>query len=750
MTDPVDAVLSDPPTRFTPERAMSAIRKRKWMIGGVTLAIPTLMAFIVSKQPKTYEASATLVIDPSVPQYLGSNFRDVVDVGGDWWTAQETMQTELRVLASHSQALAVAHALCTKQVGREGQNAMARLSPSTDCNDPKSVDQASVAIDGLVQADPVKDSRVVTLRAASDDPEIAALVANTWAQVYIQRNLEHRLMQSEGASEWLGDEYGNLTQQLNDSEHALIEFKRKNNVLAVGLEDQQNDLSSRHKKLADELNAVQIKLIELRAQRAEFAKLSSNDPLNDVRPGVSDTPMMLKLKELYAEQYAKLVEMRGKYLDKHPAVVAQEARVDAVKSDLSREAQLALKNVEARYDSLVKQEKDLTAALDNTTRDALQLEQRAIEYNRLKRNYDRLSKLSDQVGGRERETSLAGHLKTNNVRLLDPALIPTQAVSPNVARAVGASFAAALLLALGLAFLLEVLDSTVKTQADVENTGGLAFLGLVPSISMPVNGASAEVSPPTALADLVKAGSKDLYVLTHPNSAVAECCRAIRTNLLFMSPDKPAKTLLITSASPQEGKTTTAINLAITLAQSGQRILLVDSDMRRPRLHKAFGIPANADGLSRAIVGDSPVLAMIRETGVPNLSLLPCGATPPNPAELLHAARFRVVADELTAKYDRVIFDSPPVCAVTDAAILARLTDGTVLVAQSAVTSKEMLTRAHRLLTGDSINLLGCVLNDLELGTEGGSGYAYYYARYGSYGSYDDSDTHTLNQAAGK
>lgn len=751
MANPADALLNDGPSRFTPEMVLSVLRKRKWMILGIGAALPLVVGFFVSKQPKKYQAQATLVIDSTIPQYLGANFRDVVDVGTDWWTAQETMQTELKVLASHSQAVAVAKALCDKTVGRNKQVALTRVIPSVNCSDPVSVDKASVAVDGLVTAEAVKDSRVVTLQATSNDPEMAALLANTWARVYIERNLERRLTQSEGASEWLGDEYGNLTQQLNEAEHQLIEFKRKNNVLAVGLEDQQNDLSSRHKKLADELNDVQVKLIELQAQRSQFAKLSSDDPLNDVTPGVSDTPMMIKLKELYAEQYAKLVEIKGKYLDKHPAVVAQQARVDAIKGDLTREAQLALKNVEARYASLVKQEKDLSAALDNTTKEALQLEQRAIEYNRLKRNYDRLAKLSDQVGGRERETSLAGHLKTNNARLLDAALVPSAAVAPNVPRAVGMSFALGLFLGIGLAFLLELLDSTVKTQDDVENAAGLAFLGLVPSI--PLNGKAPDAPPPAALADVIRAGSKDLYVLTHPKSAVAECCRAIRTNLLFMSPDKPAKTLLVTSASPQEGKTTTAVNLAITLAQSGLRVLLVDTDMRRPRLHKAFGIPANADGLSRAIVGEAPVLDMIRETGVPNLSLLPCGATPPNPAELLHAERFKRLVAELAARYDRVIFDSPPVGAVTDAAILSRLTDGTLLVAQCAVTSKDMLSRACRILSDDHVNLLGCVLNNLDITKQNSYGYGYYYSRYGYYSGYGDASGHpadgAVNQAGG-
>jgi capsular exopolysaccharide synthesis family protein len=314
---------------------------------------------------------------------------------------------------------------------------------------------------------------------------------------------------------------------------------------------------------------------------------------------------------------------------------------------------------------------------------------------------------------------------------LDAATVPGAPVSPNVPRAVLIALALAVIGAFGFALLLESLDNTIKSQEDVEKTVGVAFLGVVPTMDLEQTGQ--EPSSPSVAA-LLKAGSvRDLYVLSHPQSSAAECCRAIRTNILFMTPDKPARSLLITSAGPQEGKTTVAANLAITLAQSGLRVLLVDTDMRRPRLHRVFGVASSSNGLSRAIVAECEVTEVIRETGVPNLFLLPCGACPPNPAELLHAERFRRIVDELTQKFDRVIFDSPPVGAVTDAAILSRLTDGTVLVAKGRHTTRDSLTRAYRQISGEgTVNVLGCILNDLDLSRRGQYGY-YYYSRYGYY-----------------
>ena len=436
------------------------------------------------------------------------------------------------------------------------------------------------------------------------------------------------------------------------------------------------------------------------------------------------------------DQYVMLLELRGKYLEKHPAIAAFETRLSAIKSDLVRELEIGQRNVELQYQTLTKQAGDLQTALDATTKQALTLETRTSEYNRLKRDFERLVRLSEQVGGRAQETNLASHLKTNNVRLLDAARTPGAPVSPNVPRAVLAAALLGLLLGIGLAIFLESLDNTVKNQDDLEKVAGVTFLGLVPSITFDENDDLAVVKANGRNGEGKHPHSKDLFVWTHPKSSVAECCRSIRTNLLFMSPDKPAQTLLITSAEPQEGKTTVAVNLAITLAQSGLSVLLVDTDMRRPRLHRAFGLPANPEGLSTAIVGETSVLSVIRETGIPNLSVLPCGACPPNPAELLHAERFSRIIEELRKHYDRIVFDSPPVRVVTDPTILARLTDGTIFVAKAGRTSRDSLARARRQVASDSrVNVLGCIINNLDLTKHRGYG-AYYYYNYSRYGTH--------------
>jgi succinoglycan biosynthesis transport protein ExoP len=720
--------------RGTPpiNQALNTLRKRKWLIAGITLCAGVSAGLVVSKQPRVYEATASIVIELFVPQYLGQGFRDVVEVEPSWWASREALATEFRTLNSRSQAVAVAQALCERQVG--GAPALRQLVPDVDCSKPAELARAAGAVQGMLRVTPIKETRIVELTVSSTNPEFAAVAANTIARVYEQRNLERRLSHSANAATWLGDEYQQLLNELRLAEEALVAFKTQNNIVAVSLEDDQNEIATRRKKLSEQLSLVEVQLIAMAAEKGQLAG-GSGDVITDVNPMLAKNSIAQKLKELYIEEYGKLIALQGKYLEKHPAVTAQEDRLQQIKKDLTREGEIARKNFEAEYQLLMKQAADLRVALDKSTRDALRVDAKNAEYNRLRRELDRLIKLTEQVGGRERETSLASNLRTNNIRVLDQARVPGAPVSPNVPRSVAAALAVAFLLAVGLAFLLEAIDNTVKTQEDIEQNLGLTLLGLVPTIEQDERNGTATATEPTI------GDPRDTYVLSHPASQVAECCRAIRTNLLFMSPDKPARTMLITSAGPQEGKTTVAVSMAITMAQSGLRVLLVDTDMRRPRVHRALGIPSSVEGVSSAILGKGNVKSYVRPTGITNLSVLPCGACPPNPAELLHAERFRNMMEELAAEFDKVIFDSPPLGVVTDASILARITDATMLVVKAGRTSKHALARARRHL-GYEVNLLGCVLNDINLSKQREYGYyAYYYSRYGYYRAPQETQT---------
>jgi capsular exopolysaccharide synthesis family protein len=277
---------------------------------------------------------------------------------------------------------------------------------------------------------------------------------------------------------------------------------------------------------------------------------------------------------------------------------------------------------------------------------------------------------------------------------------------------------------IALAFAIEALDNTLKTQTDVEQALGVPVLGLVPIIGAAPGGDAAQS------ADNVR--ERDLGVFLDPKSVAAECCRSIRTNILFMSPDNPPRTIVVTSPSPQEGKTTTAINLGVTMAEAGGRVLIVDTDMRRPRLHRSFGVP-NQTGISSVIVAKATLEEAIKRTDVPNLDVLPCGPVPPNPSELLHTDRFKAVLADCGRLYDRIILDSPPTSAVTDPAVLSNLADGVVLVIKAGETSRESGTHARRQLVAAKARVLGVVVNAIDFSNPA-YGYDYYYRNYYRYG----------------
>ena len=262
------------------------------------------------------------------------------------------------------------------------------------------------------------------------------------------------------------------------------------------------------------------------------------------------------------------------------------------------------------------------------------------------------------------------------------------------------------------AFLADHLDNTVKSQEQIEQVIGLPFLGIVPGITGDKGARLEDVE-------------RDKFVLSHPRSSVAECCRTIRTNLLFASHERPARRILVTSSGPQEGKSTTAVTLAITLAQSGARTLLCDTDLRRPRLHRTFGIEDGA-GISSLILGETGLTGAVRPSGIERLDVLPCGPVPPNPAELLHAASFQQLVDELARSYDRIVFDSPPAAAVTDALVLARLVDGVVIVMQAGRTPWPSALETRRRLASVGAVLFGAVLNGVDLDAGHGAYFRYY------------------------
>ena len=713
---------ADQPISVTLRRYWHVLLKRRWLILGVVAVVMIGATVFTLRQTKIYEARVSLIVDVTAPQVLGHNVREVVDPGaGNYWMSRDYLASQSDIIKSRDLALRVVEQLNLQDVREFWRPGTPRAARTRDA--------AADRVMASIQVTNPKENRIIEIFVLHPDPQMAARLCNGVAEAYLAFNLDYKLGSAKDAVKWLADQLDDLRKELTQSELALHEFKKQNNVLSVPLEDKANLLTKRIDKLSDHLTEIQMKRVELGAKRKQMLALRNEDPLKaDSAAVMGESSTMADLRRGCADEERKLVELKARYLENHPLVRAQQGKLDKSLQHLRREIDNALQVNEARYNAMVEAERQFAGAVEAAKKEALDLNLRQIDYNRLRRQQENTEKLYGVVLSRMKESDLSANLRTSNIRLLDRATTPKGPISPKVRINLLLALTFGLLAGILLALLIESLDTTVKSQSEVEALTGLPFLGILPSIQQPQNGAkrgNGAVDPRT-----------DLYLHTNPKSSVAECARSIRTNLLFMLPDRPLTSLVVTSAGPREGKTTTAISMAIAMAQGGERVLLVDTDLRRPRIHRAFGVSGEV-GFTGAMLGQATLADAVKTTEVPNLWVLPCGKQPPNPAELLNTARFGALLDEMRAHYDRVILDSPPVVAVTDAAVLGARADGVLVVVKALQTAREGLRHTVRVLGDVGARVLGCVLNDLDLDNRSYGQYYYYYSQRYGYGYHE-------------
>ncbi len=677
---------------------LAILLKRKWIIAVVFVATLAATALYTLRQTPIYAAGATVVIDLEPPQVLGEGVREAVDIGAGYYysNTKDFFETQYKIIASRRTA-----ELAAEKLGLDKDSGFLGLThlPADQQAQFLTLKAAASAIQGRTSVEPVKDSRVVRIRVEDEDPGRAAAIANELARAYMQSNLERRVEGSRDASVWLQKQLADLKGSLVQSEVALHEFKKQNDLIQTSFENRQTVTNQRVLALNDNLTRVLARKAEVEARvetiRAE-RKSADIDRLMELGP-VAESGFVSQLKMSFLAVTNEAGDLRNRYGPEHPKLKAAEEKLAHARENLLREIDRILGAQIAEYDELVATERKLKGLLETAKREALKVNEKEIEYRRLAREEENNQRIHDLVLKRVKEVDLSAMLQANNVRLLDEAEPNPWPIKPRTRSNLALGAILGLFAGIGLAFLLEFQDRSVKSHLDLEALG-LNFLGVVPPIK-PKRGE--------------EPGAKETMVYIEPKSAVAECCRTIRSNLLFLNPDTPWRTMVVTSAGPQEGKTTVLANLGIALAQGGNRVLLVDSDMRRSRLHKVFGLP-NELGLSGLIAKGGEIDDAVKSSEVPGLFVLPAGPVPPNPAELLHSERFRTLVQALSAKFDKVIFDSPPVTAVADPLVLANVLDGTLVVTKAFFTDREVAERTVKSLRDANAKLLGAVLNALD------------------------------------
>jgi succinoglycan biosynthesis transport protein ExoP len=690
------------------------IRKR-WPFIVLSVIVGTVIAFVFTyRQPKVYEATCQIIIEPMAPQVLPGS-KDVVELGtGTFWANKEFYETQYRII----QSTAVGQRTAEKLGLQYDPDYAGVLGPNRNLTD------LGRGIAAQLTVKPLKDSRLALITVEDRKPQRAALIANTVADTYIEYNLDYKLEGARSAMSWLAEQEADLKKQLEESEVKLYEFRKSQNMLDVKLDDKESMIGQNLSEVNTKLTDLHIRLLEQDAKRKMIE--SARNDINEIQtlPEIRENKTIGDLRASFVQLDKEYSDLSSKYGPEHPKMKAISAQMASIKKAYEGEMDAVLASFEKSYQELVDNERSLKELMEHSKKEAIDLSKIEVAYKPLERASEQNAKMYSLIATRQKEIDITGPMKTNNVRVLERAVVPMVPVRPKPVQNLIIGLLLGLGTGIGLAFTIEALDNTLKTQADVEQVLGVPVLGFVPVIGAAAGAEAAEQNN--------NLRERDLGVFLDPKSIAAECCRSIRTNILFMSPDRPLLTMVVTSPSPQEGKTTTAINLGVTMAEAGGRVLIIDTDMRRPRLHRSFGVP-NQTGISTVIVGKVTLQEAIKRTDVPNLDVLPCGPVPPNPSELLHTERFRAVLADCAKLYDRIILDSPPTSAVTDPAVLGNLADGVVLVVKAGETTRDAAMHARQQLVTAKARLFGVVVNAIDFSNPA-YGYNYYYRNYYRYG----------------
>ncbi len=573
------------------------------------------------------------------------------------------------------------------------------------------------ALLGRVSVNPVRDTQLLDVSVMAANPVLAARMANEMVQAYIDHTLENRLEAAKNAVQWLGERISEERRKVEDAENKLLRYKEEQGIITGFSSDSENITAQKLATLNNQVVQAESERVEAETRYRQALELGKSSDMLDAIPEVLTNELIREIKKMEVGLYNRMSEISKKYGRKHPQMIAIDSELAELKKRKIREVKRVVNSLRNEFKLALAREDSLKKALTKQKKESLELNKKAVQYGVLQRQAVSSRHMYDLLIKRFKETSLTEEIKTANIRIIDPAQVPQGPIKPNKRRNILLAVVVGLTLGIGLAFLLEYLDNTIKFPEEVKNYLKIPYLGPVPAYAL----------------DGSDEKSHDLVTLHSPKSTASESFRGIRTGILYSSADSAPRVILISSAGPSEGKTVCAANLAVTMAQSGSKVLLMDCDMRRPRIHKVFGMVRD-QGLSSVLVGKANVGQTIIKSKVENLDILPVGPIPPNPSEMLGSMRMKHLLETLKKSYNRIIIDSPPVTAVTDAVVLAPQADGTLLVVRAGDTPRQIVQNGLAQLQTVNAKILGAVLNGIKTGRDSYYYYQYYYYYYGEDG----------------
>jgi polysaccharide biosynthesis transport protein len=554
---------------------------------------------------------------------------------------------------------------------------------------------------GRVEVVPVRGSHLVDITFISEEPTFAADAVNALIDEYVTENLEIKLRSTQGMLDWLDNELASQQKRVEESERALAEYREKENALS--LDDKQNIVLSRLNQLNDTATRARSSRVQKESLYNQVKAIASGtNP--DAIPIIATNGGVQTAKSKLVDLQRQKVQLLERYADKHPKVLDINAQLQDAQRQLDVAISGAVQSVRNEYETAVIEERTFAKNLEGAKSEATDLNRKGIGYGVMEREAKSNREVYQSLLTREKELRVSANSRTNNVRVVDRAEIPRGPITPSGRRTWLMSAMIGLALAIAVALGLDYMNDTIKTPEDITRRLKLPFLGLVPAI---------------------RGDKHPLLASAQVPHDFSESFRSLRTSLLSKYPDEGTKIIIVTSAQPLEGKTTTAANIAMALAYGGARVLLIDADMRRPGLHRPLRL-TNERGLSQVLTGQARVRDVIQRTVDPNLLAITAGRTPPNPSELLSSERMKTLLANLAhGPFNWIIIDTPPVLAVTDAVILAPMVNGVTFVIGAEMTRRRLAERAIDTVMQSRPRYAAVVLNKVNFEKN-----KYYYSRY--------------------
>ncbi len=671
------------------------ILERRWLVITAFISVFALTLIYLFKATPIYLAETRLEIE----RLSGG----LLDLGGQTVSLdsrdQDYLQTQYKNLLSRTLI----------------QKVLNKLDLDEDERYAKSIDPLRAVLDDI-QVVPIRLSRLVDIKVQHPDPKRAAEIANTLVELFLADNLDQKKAKSWDSFLWLQNEVETLEREVQSTaldvhkfrlQHDLVSLEENQNIIAQSLRQAQADYSAAQKAATD-LSRVAMQVQQSLANGVEI----------DTIPYVADDPLIAQLKAKLLADETALARLLERYKHKYPTVIEARTQIAQEKEKIRIEANKVIATLNQRVEIAQQQEEAAKAHLRSVEKDQHGLSEKKVAYDVLVRKSDRSKFLYELVLAKAKEMDLSSKESMQNMRIVDRATAPFKPFKPNTVLTLLLGVMGGLCVGFGLAFFVNFLDDSIKSQDDIETYLKLDFLGYVPNIRTN---------------SIVE---RDLQAHLHPQSNSSEGFRTIRAAVSLAHPEESLKCTAVTSTIPSEGKSLVSCNLAIVTAQTGLKTLLIDADLRRPSIHKAFQLQSPV-GLTQYLLGKvNSIDEVTHTTEVPNLDLMCSGTVPSSPSELVGSDKMKQFVEEVKKKYDRVILDCPPVSAVSDPLVIASLCDGTVFVTKFNKIRRDHARRSVQRIQDAGVKIIGAVINDIDFEGKDSYYYSYYYYQNRYYASY--------------